>query len=119
MAYAHIKETENCYVKTDDFRLRRPDITIEVPPKVKVGNPFKVKLSFKNPLPKSLTKCSYLIEGNGLENKANSASDVQAKSEWSIMEELVAETDGEIQINCSFDCEELRDIIGMVSVKAE
>lgn len=35
------------------------------------------------------------------------------------MEELVAETDGEIQINCSFDCEELRDIIGMVSVKAE
>lgn len=30
MAYAHIKETENCYVKTDDFRLRRPDITIEV-----------------------------------------------------------------------------------------
>lgn len=119
MAYAHIKETDNCYVKTDDYRLRRPDITIEVASKVKVGNPFKVKLSFKNPLPKPLTKCSYLIEGNGIENKANSASDVPAKSEWSIMEELVAETEGEIQINCSFDCEELRDIIGMVSVTAE
>lgn len=30
MAFAHVKETENYYVKRDDYRLRRPDIDVKV-----------------------------------------------------------------------------------------
>jgi hypothetical protein len=28
MAFAHVKETENYYVKRDDYRLRRPDVDV-------------------------------------------------------------------------------------------
>jgi hypothetical protein len=30
MAFAHVKETENYYVKRDDYRLRRPDVNVKV-----------------------------------------------------------------------------------------
>lgn len=30
MAFAHVKETENYYVKRDDYRLRRPDVDVKV-----------------------------------------------------------------------------------------
>ena len=30
MVFAHVKETENYYVKRDDYRLRRPDVDVKV-----------------------------------------------------------------------------------------
>ena len=46
-------------------------------------------------------------------------SNVSADSEWSSTIKLEAETDGDHQINVSFACEELKDIVGLVAVAAE
>lgn len=116
MVFAYVEETENYYLKRDDYRLRRPDISIKAPGNVKVRVPFEVELSFKNSLPKPLTNCSLLVEGNGLENVSRKESDVPSKSEWSSTVKLEAEKDGDIQINASFACDELKDIVGLVAV---
>jgi len=46
-------------------------------------------------------------------------SNVSSGSEWSSTVKLEAETDGDLQINVSFACDELKDIVGLVAVAAE
>ncbi|KAL1429117.1 hypothetical protein MTO96_016848 [Rhipicephalus appendiculatus] len=63
---ATIKETKFDYFAQDDFRVRMPDVKIETDGDAIVKKPLNVKASFINPLPKSLNKGLFVIEGPGL-----------------------------------------------------
>ena len=63
-----MQETNQILVDHDDFRLRDPDLDIDVSnSKLKVGDKFTVNVALKNPLPRTLTNCTLNMEGAGLQ----------------------------------------------------
>ncbi|VDI44800.1 transglutaminase 1 [Mytilus galloprovincialis] len=62
-----VLETKHTYVHQDTFRLLKPDITIKAPATGKIRQLIKAKVSFKNPLPCTLTHCTLTVEGPGLQ----------------------------------------------------
>jgi annulin len=63
---AQVLETDFHYFAMDDFRVRMPDIRIEVEGDVFERWPFKCHAYFYNPLPRRLTNGVFTIEGPGL-----------------------------------------------------
>lgn len=66
------QETKQLLADQDDFRLETPDLQVKRVSQgaVRVGQAFKVSLSFTNPLNRKLTGCLFMTEGPGL-SKAN------------------------------------------------
>ncbi|CAG2185515.1 TGM1 [Mytilus edulis] len=62
-----VLETKHTCVHQDTFRLLKPDITIKAPATGKIRQLIKAKVSFKNPLPCTLTHCTLAVEGPGLQ----------------------------------------------------
>jgi transglutaminase 1 len=50
----------------DDFRVRMPDIKFEFEGSAVAGKPLTVHAILDNPIPRTLTRCYFLIEGAGL-----------------------------------------------------
>ena len=63
---ANVVETDFEYFAQDDFRVRKPDIRIQAPGQVNLGEEFSVDVSLKNPLPVALNRGKFTIEGAGL-----------------------------------------------------
>ena len=42
-------------------------LLLQAPAQVKVGEEYEVEVSFKNPLPRALTKCEFNLEGASLQ----------------------------------------------------
>lgn len=111
---ALIKENGVIYIKSDEFRLRRPDLSFEVPKNAKNGVPFDLTVSFKNTLPHPLTKCSLDLDGV-VEDDEVKLSDVPANSEWKHTVKVTVNKSGQHQISGSFDSAELTDISGYIN----
>ncbi|WAR13577.1 TGM1-like protein, partial [Mya arenaria] len=62
-----VKETEQHVFERDELALRKPDLDIESPLNVNVGQRFTVHVTFENPLPVALTNCELWVEGPGLQ----------------------------------------------------
>ncbi|CAG2110166.1 unnamed protein product [Medioppia subpectinata] len=65
--YAEVNADE--YYAMDDFRLRMPDIIIQIIGDIIQGKPFTCNVYFINPLPRSLTKGVFTIEGPDYSNR--------------------------------------------------
>ncbi|KAK3085991.1 hypothetical protein FSP39_011813, partial [Pinctada imbricata] len=116
---AKLKDTWDDFIHlTDNFRLGWFDIDIEGPEKVKVGEEFEVKLSFKNSMPVTLTDCKLSWEGAGFYKEENvKISDIAGKSDWSFKVTIKPKkrnSDGELIV--SLDCNELPDITGKLDI---
>ncbi|KAK3741947.1 hypothetical protein RRG08_024693 [Elysia crispata] len=61
--WAVVKETNQHHTSKDDFRLRKPHLTIKAPDKTEAGKEFQAEVSFTNPLDGPLTKCSVTVDG--------------------------------------------------------
>ncbi|KPM06831.1 transglutaminase-like protein [Sarcoptes scabiei] len=57
------------YYVIDDFRLRLPDIEINIEGDAIVDETFTCQLSFQNPLPKPLTRGKFTVEGPDYSNR--------------------------------------------------
>ncbi|CAI9723145.1 hemocyte protein-glutamine gamma-glutamyltransferase-like isoform X1 [Octopus vulgaris] len=66
-AVTFVSETMQYCVLEEDFRLRKPDVTLKTPVKVSKLRPFDVEVSFTNPLKVALTNCILTVEGPGLQ----------------------------------------------------
>jgi transglutaminase 1 len=64
-AMAHVKETGQLFITSDDFRLLKPDISIKFDGKARVGNAVKVHLELTNPISVQLTNCKFILDGPG------------------------------------------------------
>lgn len=111
---ALIKENGAIYIKTDEFRLRRPDLSFEVSQTAQKGVPFELTVSFRNSLPHPLTKCSLDLDGV-VEEEEVKLSDVPANSEWRHTIKVTVNRSGRHQISGSFDSAELADISGYIN----
>ncbi|XP_053404043.1 hemocyte protein-glutamine gamma-glutamyltransferase-like isoform X2 [Mercenaria mercenaria] len=106
-----VKETNQIFTDTDDFRLRKPHLDIEVPETGKVGKKFNVKVSFKNPLPCTLTKCILVVEGPGHQKPVTlKEPDVPKDGKFEKTLEMTPVKPGEKQIIVSFNCAQLEAV---------
>ena len=116
---AHIKETDKIHIQDEDYRLRRPDIAVEAPKREQRGKPFEIEVSFKNPLPRSMTNCIVYVEGNKITDIEEKISDIAAHTTWKHTMKVTAHRKGKITLNVTFDCKELKDIVGNANVLIE
>lgn len=74
--------------------------------------------SFKNPLKISLTECSYVIEGPGLEKpKSVSFRDVEPEELVNLAEQFEPKKPGARKIVANFTSKEIQGITGNVDVE--
>ncbi|ESO95006.1 hypothetical protein LOTGIDRAFT_188829 [Lottia gigantea] len=119
IAFCIVKEERTAHVEYDDFRLRRPDITIEAPEECKENDILEVTAYFENPLNRALTKCSLQVEGSlqlcsDKQKKNIKFPDVPPKSKWETKLKVKPKKrdNDERDLFLSFDCEEIPDIVG-------
>ncbi|XP_033753995.1 hemocyte protein-glutamine gamma-glutamyltransferase-like [Pecten maximus] len=118
-AYAYIEETKRCIIEKEDFRVRRPDVDVQLTPEhVELNGEIEIKMSLKNPLDVPLTHCSYAIcsEAMQLEDEETKVEDVPPNGEWCITVKKKAREypffGTEIAL-VGFDCQEIPNINGM------
>jgi transglutaminase 1 len=64
-----VRDTEYEYFAQDDFRVRKPDIKIELDGKPKSREPISVAIRLTNPLPIPLKKGLFQVEGPGIDKQ--------------------------------------------------
>ncbi|XP_069102902.1 LOW QUALITY PROTEIN: hemocyte protein-glutamine gamma-glutamyltransferase-like [Argopecten irradians] len=115
-----VKETNQTASEDDDFRLIKPDLDLQAPAEIREGETFKVKLTFKNPLPISLTLCSLEIEGPGLlKPKTFKLDSVGAKDTFMHEIDMTASKLGTRTIVASFDSKEIVDVNGSCEMEVK
>lgn len=115
---ATIKETKFDYFAQDDFRVRMPDVKIEPEGDALVKKPLKVKATFKNPLPKPLTKGVFVIEGPGLPEPLRMPvrQKIHAGEEVTVNFYLTPKASGPKAIIAKFSSKELSDVDGFKAI---
>lgn len=61
--WATVQETNQHFTAKENFRLRKPHLTIKAPKEAVVNRELAVDISFTNPLNKTLTNCAIDIDG--------------------------------------------------------
>lgn len=114
LAMAQVEETGFDYFAQDDFRVRKPDIKIEVEGDPTQGEEFQVTAKLKNPLSKALKKGVFTIEGPGLGKplKLNVKGDVLPDATAEVTCKMTPKTSGEKNIVAKFWTRELYDVDG-------
>ncbi|XP_040062860.3 annulin [Ixodes scapularis] len=116
---ATIKETKFEYFAQDDFRVRMPDVKIEIEGEPSVNKQLNVRASFKNPLPKPLNKAYFVIEGPGLSKPLRllpHKQKIAPGEEARVSFQLVPESAGPKAIIAKFFSKELDDVDGFKAV---
>ncbi|CAN7992131.1 unnamed protein product [Ixodes hexagonus] len=112
---ANVKETRQTWSDEDDFTVSKPRLNIEIDGDTKVGRPFRVTMSFKNPLDVELQDCTVSVEGPGITRAyVVHLPNVPAGGEWVHRETLVPKRAGSRNFVAIFNCRELFDIEGSV-----
>lgn len=113
-----VKETNQFHCDSDDFRLLKPELTLKAPAEVKVGEEYEVEVSFTNPLPRSLTKCEFEIEGAGvIKTQKFKHNTIGPHAEGKVVAKVTARKAGQREIVASFDSKELADVCGSTLIK--
>lgn len=114
---ATVKDSNFEYFAQDDFRVRKPDIEIEVKGVPIVGEELNATARFKNPLPIPLKKGKFLIEGPGLEEqlKLKLNETVEVGGEASCAFSMVPKLEGRSTIAAKFYSKELEDVDGFIN----
>lgn len=101
------------------FRFIRPDIDVKSAKEGSLKDPVEFTISFRNPLPVPLTKCSISAEStNGFFNiEDHPVPDIPAKAEFKWKQEIKPKKTGVHSVSFSFDSEQLHDVSGSGSVK--
>ena len=60
-AVVKVKETRQFWSGEDDFVLLKPTLQVQAIDRMRKGRPSRIRLSFRNPLDVSLTKCRIAI----------------------------------------------------------
>ncbi|CAL1532742.1 unnamed protein product [Lymnaea stagnalis] len=114
--WAVVKETEQYFVKKEDFRLLKPNLAIKAPSSVKLGEEFDAEVSFTNPLNQPLTKCFLVVDGLA-QSREISQSKVSAKSNFTAKITIKPTKKGNCQLIVIFNSQPLEDIHGSQQIK--
>ncbi|XP_075212942.1 transglutaminase [Lycorma delicatula] len=111
---ATVQDTNYEYFAQDDFRVRKPDIKIKLDNEPITGQELTGNASLINPLPISLKKGKFVIEGPGLDHqyKVKLTQNVEPKEEIKAPFKLIPQFPGKGTIVAKFVSKELDDVDG-------
>ncbi|XP_050435288.1 annulin-like [Adelges cooleyi] len=113
---ASVLDTHFEYYAQDDFRVRNPDISITFDQSPILGNTCMATASFVNPLPVTLKKGIFYIEGAlvGKRLKIKLTKNVDSKDEVTVSFKVVPQTVGRNVLAAKFTSNELQDVDGFL-----
>uniref|UniRef100_A0A914WEB6 Transglutaminase-like domain-containing protein n=1 Tax=Plectus sambesii TaxID=2011161 RepID=A0A914WEB6_9BILA len=114
---ARVAETGQVFTAMDDLHLKLPDVEIEMLEQPLLNEPFKAVLKVANPLPITLTNCSFIVEGPGLLSANKIAcSDIPSRGIARVPITVTPWKDGERTIIAHFRSKQLQDVNGSVTL---
>ena len=111
---AHVNETGFDYCAQDDFRVRMPDIGIQVDGEIIQNQPITITATLTNPLPKPLKGGEFIIEGPGLgkPQKLKIKGVIEPKAEARVKCQMTPASCGAKAVIAKFRSKELEDVDG-------
>ncbi|XP_076809000.1 protein-glutamine gamma-glutamyltransferase E-like isoform X1 [Clavelina lepadiformis] len=109
---ARVKETDNFYVNSFDVQVESPDcIAIECDDQLKRSSYNNVKVTIKNPLPVTLTKAVFSLDGSGFSGKEIKIKDpIPPKESYTYTAEVYVYRSGTVTLMVDFDAVEIMNI---------
>ncbi|XP_068605363.1 protein-glutamine gamma-glutamyltransferase K isoform X2 [Brachionichthys hirsutus] len=112
-----VSETQQVLASQTTFRLRTPDLSITPLGKAVVGKEMAAKITFTNPLPRTLKDVVFRVEGLGLQRGHQVVvGDVGGHSTVTLTEHFVPTQPGARKLVASLDCKELTQVHGVADV---
>ncbi|GAA6222378.1 protein-glutamine gamma-glutamyltransferase K-like [Lates japonicus] len=112
-----VSETQQVLANQTTFRLRTPDLNITPLGEAVVGKEMAAKITFTNPLPRTLKGVVFRVEGLGLQKGHEVVvGDVGGHSTVTLTEHFIPSQPGPRKLVASLDCKQLTQVHGVANV---
>ncbi|KAJ3595765.1 hypothetical protein NHX12_005068 [Muraenolepis orangiensis] len=112
-----VSETQQVLANQTTFRLRTPDLEIKPLGDAVVGQEMSAKITFTNPLPRTLKDVVFRVEGLGLQKGHKVVvGDVSGRSTVKLTEHFVPTQAGPRKLVASMDCKQLSQVHGVADI---
>ncbi|CAG5897152.1 unnamed protein product [Menidia menidia] len=112
-----VTETQQVLANQTTFRLRTPDLSIKPLGDAVVGKEMAAKITFTNPLPRTLKDVVFRVEGLGLQKGHEVVvGDVGGHSTVTLTEHFVPSQPGPRKLVASLDCKQLTHVHGVADI---
>ncbi|XP_008297794.1 protein-glutamine gamma-glutamyltransferase K [Stegastes partitus] len=112
-----VSETQQVLANQTTFRLRTPDLNITPLGDAIVGKEMAAKITFTNPLPRTLKGVVFRVEGLGLQKGHEVVvGDVGGHSTVTLTEHFIPSQPGPRKLVASLDCKQLTQVHGVADI---
>ncbi|CAN9503313.1 unnamed protein product [Ophioblennius macclurei] len=112
-----VNETKQVLANQTTFRLRTPDLNITPLGEAVVGKEMAAKITFTNPLPRTLKDVVFRVEGLGLQKGHEVVvGDVSGHSTVTLTEHFIPSQPGQRKLVASLDCKQLTQVHGVADI---
>ncbi|KAF6718385.1 Protein-glutamine gamma-glutamyltransferase K [Oryzias melastigma] len=112
-----VTETKQVLANQMTFRLRTPDLKITPLGEAVVGKEMSAKITFTNPLPRTLKGVLFRVEGLGLQKGHEVVvGDVGGHSTVTLTEHFIPTQPGTRKLVASLDCKQLSQVHGVADI---
>ncbi|KAM6948640.1 protein-glutamine gamma-glutamyltransferase K-like [Aplochiton taeniatus] len=112
-----VSETQQVLANQTTFRLRTPDLNIKPVGDAVVGKEMSAKITFTNPLPRTLMGVVFRVEGLGLQKVHEViVGDVGSHSTVTLTEHFIPSQPGPRKLVASLDCKQLSQVHGVADI---
>ncbi|XP_069567456.1 protein-glutamine gamma-glutamyltransferase K [Brachyistius frenatus] len=112
-----VTETQQVLANQTSFRLRTPDLNITPLGEAVVGKEMAAKITFSNPLPRTLKGVVFRVEGLGLQKGHEVVvGDVDGHSTVTLTEHFIPTQPGPRKLVASLDCKQLSQVHGVANI---
>lgn len=112
-----VNETQQVLANQTTFRLRTPDLNITPLGEAVVGKEMAAKITFTNPLPRTLKGVMFRVEGLGLQKGHEVVvGDVGSHSTVTLTEHFIPTQAGPRKLVASLDCKQLTQVHGVANI---
>ncbi|XP_029971089.1 protein-glutamine gamma-glutamyltransferase K [Salarias fasciatus] len=112
-----VNETKQVLANQTTFRLRTPDLNITPLGEAVVGKEMAAKITFTNPLPRTLKDVVFRVEGLGLQKGHEVVvGDVSGHSTVTLTEHFIPTQPGQRKLVASLDCKQLTQVHGVADI---
>ncbi|KAM9845287.1 protein-glutamine gamma-glutamyltransferase K [Aulostomus maculatus] len=110
-------ETQQVLANQTSFRLRTPDLNITPLGDAVIGKEMAAKITFTNPLPRTLTSVMFRVEGLGLQKGHEVVvGDVGGHSTVTLTEHFIPTQPGPRKLVACLDCKQLTQVHGVADI---
>ncbi|KAM3865704.1 protein-glutamine gamma-glutamyltransferase K-like [Diretmus argenteus] len=112
-----VTQTQQVLANQTTFRLRTPDLSIKPLGNAVVGEEMAAKITFTNPLPRTLKGVIFRVEGLGLQKGHEViVGDVGGHSTVTVTEHFIPTQPGPRKLVASLDCKQLTQVHGVADI---